>query len=273
MKKSKLAIFIDSISSSAIICFLFYIWTKRVLKNAFLIHFCLISLFICLFIVFFKYQTKRVNLKNLSNKDKTNMLNCFINITLMNKSELNNFYEKLLSATKITDNYYKNSSSYFFVNLQNNLNKNDLILANQLHQNITEKQPLIFISENFTDEFMLLEKHLPFEHHLYFKDDIYKIIKEKQLLKTDNSKEPTLKENLKNLNSKFKSSLTKNHFKKFFFSGISLIAFSLFVPYSIYYMIIGTILLTFSIMCVFSKTPTSPKPNKTPLNFFIKKDT
>ena len=62
------------------------------------------------------------------------------------------------------------------------------------------------------------------------------------------------------------SNITKSHFKEFLFSGLSLLLLSLVIPFSSHYLIIGTILLTISIISLFRKD-FSPKEDNT--DFFF----
>ena len=274
MQKSKLGIFIDSLFSSSIISVILFIWLNKFLKNAFLITFLSILINILLFILFFSFGIKKYKLTKIKFNDKVFANNCFINITLMKGSQLEIFFKKLLNVDAITKHFFINNSSCFYINLYSDCTKQDLVSANNTYLSLKTNMPLIFITTNYTPEFQEFAKNLPYIYYLFYFDDLFNLMKENNIYpisKTEPQKNSFLS-HIKLLLSKFTTSFTKSNFKNFFFSGLSLLAISLFIPYSIYYLIIGTSLLVFSILCLLSKNKTFTKQEKQSLDSFIKKD-
>ena len=168
---------------------------------------------------------------------------------------------------------YTNNNNYFYINLQRHLTDNDFLIANQFYLETDKNLPLIFISIGFTQEFNNLLSISTNNYKTYESVDVYNLMKIKNMYPPNikNFNEDNFKIKLNKTKTKFLNSLTKNKFKNFFLSGLSLIFISIFIPYSIYYQIFGTIFLILSIICLFDKSK-NLKTDKLTLDSLIKKD-
>ena len=138
----------------------------------------------------------------------------------------------------------------------------DFYIANDFYKNIEDKMPLIFICDNFSDDFSAILKNSPIKFNIFLIENLYNIMQIKNIYPVNISnivdKKTTISLNklrllLKNLKTKIIIILENTKFKSSFFSGLSLVFLSAFVPFSLYYLIIGSSLLTISFFSIFIK--------------------
>ena len=271
MTKSKLSIFFDTLTISLLISFLTYIWINRYLKNAILSYFiCNITL-ILLFFVIFKFLLKKYNLNKMRNLDTKNA-NIYLN-HLIYSTEINNkkFFEKLLDSKQIYKNIFENNSDYFYIEIKNKLTENDFHRANDFYLSSNTNKQLSFICNNYTDDFKNLISSSPIKYNLFYFYDLFAIMKLKNIFPYKIQLNNDRFKKLKKFKTKVLSSLTKNHFKNFLLSGLSLVVASLFIPFSYYYLLSGSFLLVLSIICLFNKN--KKLKNNTSLETIIIKKT
>ena len=265
MEKSKLALFFDSLFITFIIFTVLFIWLRKILKNAILsfIFSNIISLlaFIAIFYFVIKRNKKHLLSKSLS-KFNEECLNFLIYSPLKFYDE---FFEKLLDATKINSYIFKTKNSIIFINLKTETtDTNFQNLIEEFHKTKEQNFNFYIITKKTTKSFdeLLLNSSLPFK--ILEISTIQKVMELKNFYPISME---SLKENSKNFKSKYKLKsrikyLQKSDFKKLFFSGISLLFISLITPYSFLYLIIGSILLLFSIICLFKKITPSKNINE-----------
>lgn len=273
MIKNKFAVLFDSFFISLLISFIFYIWLSKYIKNAFFCYFSCILILILLFVVIFNNSLKKYNIKKINIKDIKFSSICFNSLINLNENELKEFYKNLFNVKEVNKNVYTNNNNYFYINLQRYLTDNDFLIANQFYLETDKNLPLIFIGIGFTQEFNNLLSISTNNYRTYESVDVYNLMKIKNMYPPNikNFNEDNFKIKLNKTKTKFLNSLTKNKFKNFFLSGLSLIFISIFIPYSIYYQIFGTIFLILSIICLFDKSKIS-KTDKLTLDSLIKKD-
>lgn len=272
MNKSKLAISIDSISITLLFFITILFFFRRYIKNAFLLFFICIFISLCLFILIFRYFIKKHNLQKITIKDSKHANICLQNIKLSSKETCNNFYKSLLNCTHINKNIYENEKFLYYINLRSSLSCYDFFTALDHHHTNNKKQ-LIFISIACDEEFKNLLETTADTFYYFSYSELYQLMKKTQIFPVDILPEKTISQKFKIKLNSFLSTITKHHFKDYFFSGLSLIMISFFVPYTVYYSIFGTFLLILSIICLFkSKNNNLPsKKNKISLTDTIKK--
>lgn len=270
MNKSKFGILTDSLFLCLLSFIILFGWFFKITKNAKLALFISNIISIIVFIVYFIVQLKKYNLSKTSLNDKKNS-SFYKNFLIYCLDETSyKFYENLLSSKHLFGNIYESDNLLYYINIKSELTANDFNIANNIC--LTKNKPLIFISENMADSFKSLITNSPTQFYFYGFNDIFQIMKERQIFPTDikKSKDNTLKTfSIKLKNNAFKS-LTKNKFKDFSLSGISLVLFSFFIPYSFLYLITGSFLLVLSIICLFNKNK-NINASKEPLTSIIKK--
>lgn len=259
MVKNKLAIFIDSFSLSFIVFIISYFWLYKLNVNNAIIYLLSISITTLSFILILSLFIKKNNIKIKNKIDKEKLKNCK-NTLLYNSAQSNiSFFEKLTSSIYLSNNIYKNSSAIFYIKTHGKLDCNDFFIANNFYQTNKISTVLLFICDGFTDEFSLVLENSPIKFNIYFLDDLFIVMKEKNLF--PEKKLCDSSQNLINKNNKEKSKLKINFnklienikFKESFFSGLSLVILSIFIPYSLYYLILGTLFLALSFISIFSK--------------------
>lgn len=270
MNKSKLGIYFDTLTITTIACFIIYIWINKSLKNAFFSFFICIFIYLLLFFVIFMHLNNKHNLTKINILDQK-FSNLCLKFFTYSTDEINAmFYSNLLSCTKINNYFFKNNYAYFYINLKTILNENDFHFINNFYQNHMQL-PLIIVYKSACDDFLNLILNSPTKYHLKNFNELFSLMKSKNLF-------PIKKDTAKNKYEKFNKfktniikSLTKNNFAKFLFSGLSLVILSIFIPYSFYYLIFGSILLILSIVCLFAKNKT-PNTSNIDLISLTKKD-
>lgn len=274
MIKNKFAIFFDSLIICLLTSFVIFIWSSKYIKNAIFCYFVCILIFLLMFVVIFNYSLKKYNIKKLSIKDIKFASVCFNSLINFSHHELINFYEKLFDAKQISNNIFSNNNIYFYIDLQKHLTDSDFLNANQFYLETDKSLPLIFVSIGFTEEFNKLLSLSSFNYQTYESADVFNLMKNTNLYPASEtqSQPKNIKNTFLKAKTKFIGALTKNKFKNFFLSGLSLILISIFIPYSIYYQIFGTFFLILSIVCLFDKSTNNNQNQKTSLTSLIKKD-
>lgn len=269
MTKTKLSTMFDSFFISTTLSFILYLWINRYLKNAKISLFICIIAYILMFFTIFKKENSKYNLNKLKFQDQK-LANLQLSFLIYSSDKINNdYFCKLLNCTHITNNIFENKQTYFYINLKTELNDFDFHFANNFYETTLKSKSLVFIYNKINDSFKNLILNAPTKFEIFDFNNLFLFMKEKQLYPSSiNIKNSRLKK-LKLFKEKTLSSLTKKHFFKFFFSGISLLFISIFIPFSFYYMIFGTILLIFAIACLFCKH--SPLKNNSSLKNFIDK--
>ncbi len=270
MRKTKLSVFFDSLLSAIIIFIISFAILYKKIKIAIL---CLFICNIISFVVFFAIFNainKKYNLKNMK-LFEDNISKKYLNFLLYSSNEFNNnFFNILLSSVNIQPNIFKNSIAIFYINIKTTLSENDFHIANNYYQNSDKSLPLYFIGTSTTNEFINLLLNSPTKFTLFNFTNIYELMKAKNIFPIEQNLILTKQSKLKQLFFKFTKSLSKHNFFKFLFSGLLLIIISMFIPFSIYYLILGCNLLIFSLICLLSKN-NEPIKNETLINL-TKKD-
>lgn len=266
MNKSRLAIFIDSLIFSLIFFIISFGWINKITKSAKYSIFISNILSICLFFIFFFFELKKHNSKKITSQENK-IVNFMKNFLIYCKNdESKKFYEHLFNCKCIYENLYETNNLLLYINIKSSLTANDFFIANNI--SLTKNKTLIFVQSNLTPEFENLFKNSPNNYFLYSFNDLYQIMKTKNIYPTSFplKKEYKLKNLKSNIKQKLTKVLTKDKFKNFCMSGISLVIFSIFVPYSILYLIFGTTLLVCSIICLINKNNSLEKLNQPPID-------
>lgn len=255
---------IDTIFISVILFFISFVWLRKYIKNAILCFLICNLISICLFFVIFKYMLKKYKINNLKNKELKESEKVFLTLKYMDDKSLANYFEKLMNAKQIAPQIYEHNDLYFYIEPRLPLSETDFLQANNFVQSADKQKPLCFVSKTTSNEFLSLLENSPVKYELYTEIDLYTLIKETKIYPFEFAPQTSgKKQKLSNIKNKIINSLTKNHFKDFFISGLSLIVLSIFIPFSKYYMIFGSILLVLSVASLFIK---NKNPTNTPKN-------
>ena len=269
MTKTKTAIYLDTAFICLLLFFVQFAWLDRIIKNAFLCCFVCIFIVFIEFFVILKLNLKKHKLLNLKNLDLKISEKCLHFLKFSTISNYNQYFEKLFSSKSIKTFFFENEKFYFYINLKTKLKASDYFEINEFKLTKSQKE-LLVICEQTDEEFHFLNSESQTKLKLFNFVELFKIIKEKQFYPTNISELKKINtSSYKLTKSKILSSLTRSHFKSFIFSGMSLILFSFFIPYSVYYLFFGTALICFAIICLFRKE--APQENKTSLFDAIKK--
>lgn len=270
MIKSKLAIAIDSITASLLIFIVAFFWLKRYIKNALFLFFICIIISLVSFVTIFKNFIKNYNLQNISIKESKHLSKCLHSLKFSPHFTNVIFFEKLLKSKYLKNNIFENEQNIYYINLRTKLESKDFFDALD-YQYKNNSKKLIFICENYSDEFKILLENKNDIFNICSSTELYNLMKETNTFPVIIEQKINFKQKMKNKIDRFISTLTKKHFKDYLFSGLSLIILSFFIPYSLYYAIIGTILLSISILCLVKSKNNKFRHQKNPLINSIKK--
>jgi hypothetical protein len=151
----------------------------------------------------------------------------------------------------VEDFLFKKENDFIYINLKTPLSAKDYFLAQELFLKYKkENSNLYFIynikEKSFDDIFIFSSLNAK----LFTSEIILKLMKKKNLfpIKMEHKKTISIKQKITNYTKLKTKNITKAHFKEFLFSGMSLLFLSLITPHSTLYLIIGTILITISII-------------------------
>lgn len=272
MLKTKTAVIIDSLFVCIISFVLLLLWLSNFIKNAFFLFFICNLIIIFEFVVILKSNLKKHNLSKLKFKELEKIKKYFNYLAYSSFVETKIFFEKLLNAKYLKYNFYQNKQSIFYINIKRKLNAEDFEIANNYYWSTNKNLPLSFICIDSDAEFLNILKNSPTKFNLYNFNDISELISINKIDLNFNKEYSNSNCKLKTIKEKFSLSLTKNHFKDFFVSGLSLIAISFFIPFSTYYKITGTLLLILSIISLFNRTKVLKVKDTSLVSLINKKD-
>lgn len=271
MVRSKFAIFIDSFFFSIIIFVLSFFWIYKFIKIrslSFVLSLIIFSISFIFYILFTIKKTKKI-LKNGAEKQYYD--NILKTLKFQGIKENSNYFTRLLNCSFLGQNIYKTKKCYFYINFQNTLSVFDFILANDFFMQTDKTLPLFFICEKENDDFKNLLLASPTKYKVFYYLDIVTLMKEKQIFPIENKNIESKKINFKIINAKLKNGILKLKFKECFFTGISLILISVFIPYSLYYLIFGSLFLILAFASLFFKANKNQpiKNESTDINDFL----
>lgn len=255
--KSKLAIFFDTFAIVFILFIILYFWLYKLIKNAFFTLFSAISVSVLLFYFIFKHFIKKYKLSKLSLQDQKLAKKCLEKLRFMESESVNKFYEKLLNVKHNSGNIFVGSKSLFYISTKHKLDDKDFMLANDFYLKNGNEKALSFIAANVSDEFTKLIANSPTNFYVFSETDLFLVMKEQKIYPDNIETSAPRQKRFNEVKSKLASSITKSHFKEFFFSGLSLIFISIVIPFSSYYLIFGSILLILSLISLFIKNKNS----------------
>ena len=259
MTKTKLAIILDNFFITITLFVVLFLWINKYLKNAVLTFIICILLSFFIYFALFKHSLKKFNILFLKNKELKFAEKCFNSLLFSDSKSTIDYFEKLLNAKCIEKNIYKNDYSFFYVNVKSTLSSFDFIKANEFYLESKSDLPLCFLCQNHDTAFSELIAGSAVHYDVYPSNEVYLLMKSQNYYPVLKEEKPNKFAKLKLAKNKALGSLSRKHFKSFFLSGQSLILISIFFPFSSHYLFFGTLLLIFSIVCLFRKT--SPDKN------------
>lgn len=254
MAKSKLALFLDSFLISNLFGLVSYLWLRRIIKNANWVNFLSISIILLCFILIFYLMLKFNKQKIFKNNNEKFIKNCINYLILSDKNTYSRFICELFSCTEIDQNFFKLDNYFLYMNIKTTLTANDYFEAQELFLKYkNENSKLYFIYKNKDKDFDEIYSISNLDISILTFDIISQAMIKKDIypIEKDNSK--VIKKSLKHILKSKTELITKSHFKHIFVTSLSLLFLSFVVPFSNYYLVIGTILLLISIISLFRK--------------------
>lgn len=254
MSKYRIVNLIDKIFISVAIFLIIYAWINFYIRNLWTTFFLsLIFTFAVLFILFY-FTEKKQNKLSLNKKNVDDMNKYFLAFRLSTKTKKIELLEKILSKT--TKTQVQNEKLYFFSKDKKNL----AILSTHIDK-MTQSNLIELLDQNYeedVDDFYIFCNEINpnvntkiFTNktiHLIDKQTLYKDYFLKYNIFPDDSNLAKGITKLKFIDI-LKGMFTPNKARSYFFCGLILIFSSIILPYHIYYLIFGSMLLLFSIIC------------------------
>jgi len=251
MYKSKLAIALDSILISLLTFIVTFFWTRRFIKSAFFAIFICIFVSLCLFVVIFCYFIKKYKYNKLSLSEQKHLKLCIENLKFSPIQTQIEFFENLFSAKSKGNKIFENSNYIVLINIRNQLCENDFY--NAIDYSFSSQKKVIFVCVNFNNEFKNLYFNYSHNFQIFYINDLYQLMKASNKFPINQPQQPCFKQKLKIRLTTFISTISRHRFKDYFLSGLSLVFLSFFIPYSLLYLLIGSILLFLAIICLLTK--------------------
>lgn len=248
---------IDKIFVTVAVFLIIFAWINFYINNLWTTF--LLSLIFSFAIVFLLYYFlgKKQEKVNFSKQEIDEMNKCFLAFRLMNRADQQNLIKKLLIEEKRcneTDILIKNKKLFYKDELGNHL----IIIATNTPK-IDDNEFINLINEYYENKFdcyeiicnecYVLNKNILKDKKITFitQKDLYKRLKASNLCPN------TEFLNLSSTKFKFKD-IAKSMFlpskaKSYFLCGLILIFSSIILPFNFYYIIIGSMLMLFAIIC------------------------
>ena len=256
MIKSKLALIIDSFFISSVISIISFVWLRRIIKSANLVILFLIFINLLCFIIILSLFLKSNNKRLFKDNDEKFLKNCLKFLSFSDEKTYHEFICNLIECNFVSKYFFKLKNNFLYINLRTPLNAHDYFNAQELFLNNKKAESkLYFIYNTKEKSFDDVHAFSSLDSKILSSETIIKLMCSKQIYPIErNDKISTpLKIRLKNHIKNKTTGFSKSHFKEIFFSGISLVILSLISPLSTYYLIVGSILITLSIITLFKK--------------------
>lgn len=195
---------------------------------------------------------KKYNLTKIKFIEQKNASNYIKYFTYSNKCDDKIYFEKLFEANYISNNIYKNNNAIFYINLKTKLTDEHFNIINNFYIKNNQSTPFIIIANNISEEFINLIENSPQKYYIENFNTLYNLMKTKNYFPTNLSYNKKINY-FKRFYISSKKSINNHNFLKFLLSGVSLILISIYIPFSSYYMIFGSIFLILAIISLFNK--------------------
>lgn len=257
MSRFKFFNIIDSIVISLIVFLITFVVIQFLIINLVLSLILSIILSVAILMVAKFLITKKTNNKIALSEDKINTEIYNINFKTYSDvkklSFVKNFIEKSYSPKIVGKHidFVKDNEKHTMIVEMNEEKITENFLYNLLKTYLNKTQNLIIVCNNYDDtvketcnsikniKIKFIDKY---EFYLKCKENNLQIIENIKIIKN--------KLKIKDI---FKNFFNITHFKGFFISGLIMLFTSFIVPFRIYYLIFGIILLIFSLICKFNK--------------------
>lgn len=256
MVKTKLALILDSFFISNLIGLASFLWLRKFIKNANLVNFFSILIiplsFIAILLILFKLNNKKIFKKN----NEKFLKNCIDFLIISDKKTYSTFLCKLFNCTQVYENLFKLEDNFLYINIKSTMTAKDFFEAQELFlKHKTENSKLYFVYRNKDKDFDELLSLSPSNYSILSFEILTKVMTQKNIFPIEKSQK-IQKHNFNYFKQLFKSkttAITRSHFKHIFVTSLSLLFLSFVVPFTNYYLIVGTILLIISIISLFKK--------------------
>ena len=198
------------------------------------------------------FYKKKKNILNLNSKEQAHIKEISSKFMLTSDKIILNFYYTILSASHVVikEKSYLRWDDYVFIPYYKKSVIDSDVIANIYKEHIST-QGIIISGVEFSDNAKTLCSNLPINIHLLDEYQTYQLFKKYNSFPNFNIK---LKDNKINKKEVIKSTIfSKKNSKHYFISGIIILISSLFIRYSIYYIVFATLLFIFSAISFFKK--------------------
>lgn len=257
MSKFKIFNIVDSVAISLIVFIICFSIIQFLLVNIVLSLMLAIILSVAILIVVKYITTKKQNKKLALSEDKLKAeiynMNFKVYSDAKKLSFVKNFIDEKYSPKIIGKHieFLKDNEKHFMIIEMQEEKITENFLFNLLKLYLNKTKNLTIVCNDYDEKTRETVKLIKNIKIIFInKYDFFVYCKEKNLKITENLQ---IIKNKLNFSIILKNFFHKTHFKGFFYSGVIMLFSSFIVPFRIYYLIFGVILLIFSLICKFNK--------------------
>lgn len=255
MVKSKFAQFIDMILFIIGFSLISFAWINKYIKITWL-SFIIVSLFSFIIAkLIWSKNTKKYNRAKLKNAELQYGEAC-INHLALHPDQTIPLFKKIITESVKNGNFLCKNDNLYYFDYSSEKTTTEVItkILNKLKH--TKKQKCYLFTSALTDK---ASKLLPQNIILVSDYDAYLLMKERQIFPIDKSESAKIKKH--RIKNAIFSAISKKKAKPYLFYGTLLILTSFIMPYSKFYIVIGTLLIVLALVCLCVKNKESNKLN------------
>jgi len=262
MEKSKFGKFIDHSTIFLLSFFIVFVLLKTIIKNNI---FCtiisfLLSFFVLIIVIY--YENKKYIKLSLKKSEEQKIINCNFALRKLSPASQTTFFKNMLKSedvAKTTNGLIINNKILLHINLNLDvINKQDIFFIYSKVKNMRNKsieEICIICNQVSEDVYKIINNFNDILISFFTPIETYSLMKKYSFFPDLPEQQVKIKNNI------FKKSLLKSKAKHYIHYGIILFVFSLFVPFTKYYLICASILFLCGIILLcFGKEKTKITP-------------
>lgn len=250
MEKTKFAKFIDNFTIFFVCFIVLFILFKTKVNNNLICLFFSFFVSLVIFLIILNNQNKKLKQLSIKNKEKNDIIKYNFALRKMSESSQLTFFKNML----INKDIKKTTNGLLVENkvlISINLNSDEIypenifkIYAKVKNMKGAKPEEICLICNNINEDVNSILKNFDIKFTIFSPVETYAMMKRFSYFPETNSEQIKIKKNV------FKESFMKEKSKSFFKSSLVLFVFSMFVPFTKYYLITASILLLLGTICL-----------------------
>lgn len=247
MNRTLFARIIDTTFIVVGISIVMYAWLFKFIKNFYICLVITSVISFCVAKIFWQIDKKNYNKFNLKKHEIKHIEVC-IDYLSKHQPESKHFFIKLFDISQVSGNFFFSKDCVYYIDFTSEKINFDTICKIANKQNNSAKQFVLLCCEISAKATAYAKEQ---NIKILSPDELYIKMKEKNLFPKELEKEVQKKLNIKET---IKSSINKKKAKQYILYGALLIVLGLFVPFTSWYIFVGTIFICLAILSLFIKT-------------------